>query len=919
MEQFIENYTKNYPKNVSFLTKLNSSSTMARKDTIRVDRGELETISKDTFYRISNADEILKLFPELDISIQIIVSSIVASNDLIKTSLIYNLPNIVLPSNIKNSCLETIKEYVSREYGLEERLYDIVAEALFLKGAYVEAIIPEASLDDVINQNAVNLEIKQEHFVNISAYNKFRQERNYNSRKEFNIGQYINITNDISVIKDLKSIVKNKNKEWLGNIHTERRILEVKAENADFIKELFKPASAFTEENEVRISNYRSASRQSIGRPLTFQINTDAIIPVYTTSEKSIHMGYYLLVDENGLPITNLKNMMTGNELDISAGDQGDQDSMWSLGSMAFEPNKLREMEEHFSSLLEEQLIKRLQGGTTGSLVSVDSHNELYKVMFFRALKAKRTSIVFLPEELVAYYAYDFRTNGTGKSLVEKVSLLYSIKANLFITKIIATIRNSITNKIVRIKINEEEVDPMGKVHEVIDTVMNSTSSVLNWNLYNPIAIDKMAREMGYSFQIETDDYEITPEIAQESSDYKIPDQELDELITESILLSFGLTMDMVKTGYDPELATTYIGKNLLFCKRILPYINKTGSLLTKHVGKIIKNDANLRSMLKEIILDNRTDLEETLVERYKGINNIKDDVELNIPEDVLVEQILLMIEEELEVTLPSPQLIDSDAELNALKAHMEKVTEIVDSGIPDDALDSELFGGAADQGVKIKNLMKSALILNYVRSNNILPEFNKLIAEDFNKENNLFTDVFTLVGSMLNNYKSCLTDLPELTKDVNNGLQKTLDKLQEAANPEEENEDNENGGDDNGGDDDNEGGEGEGDDFGGDEGDEDPSSLGENDGGMSEELDGKDADQLKDAAINDPEDADKKMNKDADGEKIDDKLDDVDFDTDDDEQKDKKDDKKEDKKDDKKDDKKEDKKEEKDDKKDEK
>ncbi len=909
LNNYIKEYARTYSKNLAFLTKLNSP--VPNKDRKRISAGELESLSKDTFYRVSNADEILKLFPELEIATQIVVSSIVSSNDLIKTSLIYDMPNVSMPTPIKNALLEAIKNYITSEYELEDRLYDIVAEALFTRGAYVEAIIPEASLDNVINDtNVVNLEVKQEHFKTKTAYANFKNTHKISRTKEFNLGEYINITQDFSVIKSLDNVIKEKTKEYREtNIRLKNGYYPKQEVNTEFIKEIFKQQHKFTEETEIVIPSYHDASRQSIGKPLVLRINTDAIIPVHTTTDKSTHIGYYLLVDENGLPITNIRNSLIGSELlDYSSANTSELDTVWNIGSMTFEPNKLREMEDMFGTLLEEQLIKRLKKGTYGDLVEIDRHNDIYKIMFFRALKAKRTQIVYLPEDIVSYFAYEYRSNGTGKSLIEKVSLLYSIKSNLFITRIISTIRNSITNKIINIKLSEDEPDPMGKIHEIFNTVINSTQSPFNWNLFNPLQIDKMARELGYIVKVDTGEYEIAPDITRESTDYVIPDQELDETITENILLSFGLTMDMVKTGYDPELATTYIGKNLLFCKRILPYITKTGVLVTKHISKIIKNDTNLRNNIGNVVSKNIKELKKIIIERYKKINNIEEDIEYNIEDDDIKEHIIKLVEDELNVTLPTPQLVDANAEINALKYHIEKVTDILDTGVPDDVFDTELFGEIGNAGSKIKAIMKAGLILNYIRDNNILPTFNKLIAEDFNKENNIYSELFNMVGNMLNNYKAGIGELIKINKKVNKGYQEKLDKLQN--NEDDHNQDdNQDSGDnptDTGG---NEGGEGEG-----NEGMEDAGVEGSSTGGMDEGMDDKDPESMNESNIDQPDDISEKIDKDEDGDSLDKDLNEVKFDTDDNESKnDKKEDKEKDnKKEDKKDDKKEDKKEEK-------
>ncbi len=79
---------------------------------------------------------------------QITLSSIIDPNSMVHISRFR--PSTTQSLNLATSLtslvvINTIKEYIERNFHfLEDKLQTILEEALFTKGAYVEAIIPEA-------------------------------------------------------------------------------------------------------------------------------------------------------------------------------------------------------------------------------------------------------------------------------------------------------------------------------------------------------------------------------------------------------------------------------------------------------------------------------------------------------------------------------------------------------------------------------------------------------------------------------------------------------------------------------------------------------------------------------------------------------------------------------------------------------
>ena len=151
------------PKVLPVLPKLisdheTSRSMLTKDDRLNINRGLLENIYNNIKAVKQNNKNIIKLFPDIELAIQILVSSILSPKKMTDIQLNYKLDkNFTINSVILASIIEKVKTYMNDEYELEEKLPEILREALFNTGAYALAIIPESSVDEVINTDLLSL------------------------------------------------------------------------------------------------------------------------------------------------------------------------------------------------------------------------------------------------------------------------------------------------------------------------------------------------------------------------------------------------------------------------------------------------------------------------------------------------------------------------------------------------------------------------------------------------------------------------------------------------------------------------------------------------------------------------------------------------------------------------------------------
>jgi hypothetical protein len=70
---------------------------------------------------------------------------------MVNTDIIYRVTDSIAGSELVAKLVETIETNLETHYKLSETLPDILREVLFETGSYALAVIPESSVDELIN------------------------------------------------------------------------------------------------------------------------------------------------------------------------------------------------------------------------------------------------------------------------------------------------------------------------------------------------------------------------------------------------------------------------------------------------------------------------------------------------------------------------------------------------------------------------------------------------------------------------------------------------------------------------------------------------------------------------------------------------------------------------------------------------
>jgi len=730
-------------------------------------------ILEDMYNRIrsvkQNNKNIIKLFPDIELAIQILVSSILSPKKMTDIQLNYKLNKTFnINPNVSTDLLETIKTYVNDNYELEDKLPEVVREALFNSGAYPLAIIPESSVDDVINTDILpsysveEFKKKVDHVVdnlisprNILMIPKKEVQLSGTITKENFVDHlasesFINVTDNVNIlqfsrIKDKisHSLVKNSLKK---NIAISTESLE-KVNYMDIFRT--KNHSAGNKDLEF-IKTKDTTQRKTIGKPMVTRIPTESIIPVFIPGSETEHIGYFVLLDESGKPlnteikdanISQINNLLQQNTQANLSPVQKAYNSLVNDTTNGVNVNELYEM---YKDVLEKQLYTSIKNSLYGNNAEIANKNDIYFLMFSRALADQKTNLLFIPKELVVYFAFQYNELGIGKTLLENLSVLTSLRAILLFAKVMAHAKQSIDVTKVNISLDPNDPDPEKTIEQIQDSVLKLRQNYFPLGISNPVDLLNWIQKAGLQFA-----YENNPLIPNVKIDFEnanlqhtVPNTELEEDLRKQTIIALGMPPETVDNGFSPEFATTVVNNNILLSKRVSVYQKTLVKHLSKFHSVVMYNDEDLRNKLREKITTNLAEFKDTLEEDEKAL--------LEKDKAKFIEYYIDKISENLFVELPKPEntnIANLAAEYDIYKENLEKV---LDSVISADIFSENIAGEVSNHIDTIKNIYKHHLLRNWMNQNNFYPEVLEMIGTNEEETENMLTVISEhLTGTM--------------------------------------------------------------------------------------------------------------------------------------------------------------------------
>lgn len=765
--------------------------------------GMVRRISDQTTQNITDTSNIFQLLPDTELAMQILVSSILSPKDMVNVELGYRVNNEIMESEVSGALIDIVKRYFEGTYKIKTFLPTILEDCLFKKGSYPLLVLPESSLDDVINSDSRisleslrgELDSKQRPIRSIGLLGSARKNKDPWSMETF-VGrtdivpeEECKIAMESKVSKKLKGeilvsdnlntlkfpkVIERMRKDRIQDTFgaaklgmEARRKKDDKVSDDEFADHLY-PKRNYEKKQYVAVKTKDALEKPTEGHPLVMKLPPESVIPVHVPSNPEDHIGYFVLLDQFGNPLSRVKEADYYRDLSTNIQSSDITSQLMEAGRRAAtgygqSDKAVTESEtvRLYAEMVERDLIARLKNGVYGEGVEISRPLDVYRIMLARSLSSMGTQILYVPAELVTYIAFDHNQFGVGKTLLDDAKILASIRSMLLFSNTMAAIKNSTGKTSVQIELDPEDPDPSSTVEYMVHEYARNRQAAYPLGASNPLDIIDFLQNAGIDVQVSGN--AAYPETRLNVEDYNSNKTEIDRDLEEDIkaryFMSLGLSPETIDMSRDVEFATSIVSSNLLLAKRVILYQDKLLSHLQDHITKFVSNSSLLWLELKETLEANKTGLS-------------KENRELS------AEEIIEVFLDHLELTLPRPDNAKLENQLEAFRLYNDALEQAVDAYFGEDSFMLEEFGDLEREMRPIRAAVIAYYQREWLRNNNVLPELQDLILQDDKGKAEL--DLNEIHGNHLDMIGKSITDLIQRMRKDREKREKKLEEKEE-------------------------------------------------------------------------------------------------------------------------------------------
>lgn len=747
----------------------NSINTHDNDDYLQVSPMSLSRIAQGTTQSMNDIENIFEVMPETELAMQILVSSIMSPNDMRAPELTWSATNAKVTPEKAAKMIKSLKTYFEGTYNIKGKLQDMLEQSLFITGSYPLMIVPENALDTIINSKTSisteairtilddNQVCKSMGILGRGATNKETTTRKAGIENFLDMStmpevsstspadKNVFVTDNYSSVRLPAAVAKLRRTKLgsvLGGVVGNTKLgIESSDISLSQISSMFYERKKDSQANTVAIPTVDTAVGAPVGHPMELRPPSDSIIPVHVPGNPEDHLGYYVLLDQFGNPISNARDSnyykeLESNRASISKTTSGNilshmnQSMMPSSSPVTAE--SVTEMQEVYSRAMEKDLLERLRNGVYGNNVEISNSNEIYRIMLSRTLANKNTQVLYVPAELMTYVAFDYNRMGIGRSLIDKSKMLSSIRAILLFSNTMAAIKNSTNSSRLNIDLDPEDMESDSTVEQIMTSHAQLEAGGLPLASTNPMDIIDGIRRAATQVVVTGNPNWPETKVSMESlrKDHVVVDSVLDEQIRDRLLMSWGVTPELVDSSATIDFAIEAVHRNLLFNKRLSMYQDKTEVFLSEHVVRYSLNSGTLMKELIETVIANSERGEDVAASTAEelGLTNSDDDENTD---DLTAMELVVDFLDNLHIDLPAPDNTKVANQLEQLELYDRALTAVLPSYISEDMLRETIGEGEGSDVGAIMSVIKGYFLRRYVLENNILPEVHELFATD--------------------------------------------------------------------------------------------------------------------------------------------------------------------------------------------
>jgi len=740
-----------------------------------------QKVAGDTARMVSDAKNMMETLPDLEMVKQILVATILSPQDMMGGEINIELSNEDLGS-IGAPLTSLISDYFKGTYKIEPVLPKMLEDILFMTGSYPIAVLPESAIDEAINNNE---RVSIENVAILSEYDAQGKPKSYGilGNNSTAAAARANLQPTV-VMSGLESIfggqaafdahgVSNYDADTLfgfavtdnptalrtpmlrDKVAREKIAGRYEAHsingtndgkgglNDQTLRQLFRRRN-YQFNPTLAMKTQDQLSKETRGHPLVMKLPSESVIPVHVPGDPTQHIGYFVMLDQTGNPVTlsSARDYLTNLPTNASSNEEL-KSSMLKAADRTMFGNKENqtmnhfELEQLYTHLVEDDLLSRLRNGVYGDNVQVSKPAEVMRIMFARACARQHTQLLYLPTDFMTYMAFDYNDFGVGKSLLEATKTVGVIRAMLMVANTLGALKNSTNHVNLDINLDPDDPEPAERVEQLVHEYVKTRQFGFPDRITSPADIADYIQAGGVSVTVSgnTGYPETKMTVEGRNAERAEVNGELDEAMKKRHYLGFGVSPEMVDRSMSDELATSLIQQNLLMAKRVQIYGKLFCSFLADHFQKYILNSRKLMDRLREIVKEmdaegthnvegtSKTDVNTTVnTTAAKGGAN---DTEYERKIDLIVMHFVNSII----VTLPEPDLTKVDLQLEAFDKYSDGLDKVIPAFISSDMFDSNAMGDLSNSVPMTIAILKAHFQRRWLKKKNVLPELFDIIS----------------------------------------------------------------------------------------------------------------------------------------------------------------------------------------------
>ena len=732
----------------------------------------LRAVSDDLRQNIEDIKAILELQPELRRGIKVFESAVLSPKDLGDPKITISLANSDNSAEAAEF-LRTLTTYLKENHDIDPMLPEILHDSLHRTGSYALGFIPRGALDAIINAPELATESLRERsgtlpgiatdktiepwgllgtrenektvYLGTEGYTRFGVPDREKESKSI-LAKLIKVTDNPGVL--LSPMVNDFKRTFHARSIASKRMLGMENRKETLGKDIKRALYQARKNFSSRMISVPTIDKvgTTSGAPLVCHFPSTSVIPAFLSGNTSKHIGYFIALDAYGSPVTESEGLSVYDRTKTGSllRDTDDEASNLLYSSLQQHSSKADKKNIHnkvnleiFADIVERDLVDRLKNGIAGEEVAISTNQTLYKIMFERTLTNLSTRILYMPVDNLAYYAFEYDATGCGRSRLLDTRTIAAIRSTLLVANSHAAVTNAIGEINLGIELDEHDPDPDSTLEEVITATTKSRLHTIGIGTsQQPEDITQRISRRG--MRLEVSGHPGYPDtkvnIEDTGRDVRRIDEDFDRDLLKRELMHLGLSPEVVDTTMDVDFAASIHSSNLLTAKITRDTQTMFLPQVTSHIQKYINNDGDA------IVL-----LTETVKEFMKG----KSEEEV---EDFVFECL-----SNIKVSLPSPESGTHTAQVEALETYIGFIDTALESTFSIEMIEGLSDSEAVDAIDSFIAIIKSTLIRNYMRRENMLPELLELL-DDSSKD-------------------SVLADTMDVQKESINGLMELIGK----------------------------------------------------------------------------------------------------------------------------------------------